>query len=277
MENFDSIEWSVIWDIIKNIVLPHTGTLIFNTIIFLFLGLIISIFYVIILHKKKVLKRKQKYYNWATKLYIPVLIIGFLFLFGNIGFITGVYKVLDHESEAIISSVYNNILKLSFESEKSKNEYIIKLQQSAREVKDSSIALEEYLKITATEYNTGYSVIDDNKNKLANFLISKYGNDIYKISVYGMLNAAGAKAHFNIDESLSYEEFSTGMDFLLDVGHKDIEQAIKDKLVVWFDSLLYNQYTSLVISQLAILLIIICLPLIDFFIYKKWIEPKYSN
>ncbi|WP_299683599.1 hypothetical protein [uncultured Dokdonia sp.] len=277
MENFDSIEWSVIWDIIKNIVLPQTGTLIFNTIIFLFLGLIISIFYVIILHKKKVLKRKQKYYNWATKLYIPVLIIGFLFLFGNIGFITGVYKVLDHESEAIISSVYNNILKLSFESEESKNEYISKLQQSAREVKDSSNALEEYLKITATEYNTGYSVIDDNKNKLANFLIGKYGDDIYKISVYGMLNAAGAKAHVNIDESLSYEEFSTGMDFLLDVGHKDIEQAIKDKLIAWFDSLLYNQYTSLVISQLAILLIIICLPLIDFFIYKKWIEPKYSN
>lgn len=277
MEDFDRIEWSMIWNIIKNIVLPHTGTLIFYTIIFLFLGLIISIFYVIILHKKKVLKRKPKYYNWITKLYIPVLIIGFLFFFGNIGFITGIYKVLDKENETIISSVYNNILKLSFESEKSKNEYILKLQQTAREVIDSSNALEEYLKITATEYNTGYSVIDDSKNKLANFLIDKYGDDIYKISVYGMLNAAGARAHVNINESLSYEEFSTGMDFLLDVGHKDIEQAIKDKLIVWYDSLLYNQYKSVVLSQLVLLLIIISLPLIDFFIYKKWIEPKYSN
>lgn len=277
MENFDKIEWSVIWSVIKDTVLPHTWILISNTVVFLFLGFIISIIYIIILNKKKVLKRKPKYYNWVVKLYIPTLIIGFLFVFGYTGFITGVYKVLNKENETIVSSVYNNVLKLSFESEKSKNEFIVKLQKSAIEVKDGSNALAESLKTTTTEYNTGYSVIDENKNKIAAFLIDRYGDDIYKISVYGMLNAAGAKASVNINESLSYEEFSAGMDFLLEVGYKDIEQGIKDKLMIWFESLLYGQYKSLVLSQLILLLIIVSLPIIEFLIYKKWVEPKYSN
>lgn len=277
MEYFNEIEWSFLWNIIKDIVLPHTGTLIFNTIIFLLLGFFLSLFYIIVLHKKKVLKRKPKYYNWAVKLYIPILIISFLFIFGHIGFITGIYKVLNKENKTITSSIYNSLLKLSFESEKSKNDFIVKLQQSAIEAKDDSSALIESLKITTTAYNTGYSVIDNNKNKIAVFLIDKYGNDIYKIVIYGMLNLAESKTHVTINKSLSYEEFSTGMDFLLNVGYKDIEQGIKDKLIKWFDYLIYDQYKSLVLFQLIILLIIICLPFIEFFIYKKWVAPKYSN
>ena len=277
MENFNEINWNTIWSIIKDIVLPHTGTLIFNTIIFLFLGFTISIFYIFILHKKKVLKRNLKYYNWAVKLYIPMLIIGFLFIFGHIGFITGVYKIINKENEAIVSSIYNNVLEISFESEKSKNDFIITLQQSAKEAKDGSNSIAESLKIITTEYNVGYSIIDDNKNKLATFLINKYRDDIYKISFYGMLNTAGAKVHIDINKSLSYKEFSAGMDALLHIGYKDIENGIKNKLTHWFDALLYSQYKSLVLSQLVLLLIFICLPLIEFFIYKKWIEPKYSN
>jgi hypothetical protein len=277
MEYFDKIEWNFLWNIVKGIVLPHTGTLIFNTIIFLLLGFFLSLFYIFILHKKKILNRKPKYYNWAVKLYIPILIAGFLFIFGHIGFITGIYKVLKNESKNITLSVYDNILKLSFESEKSKNDFIAKLQQSAIEAKDNSNALVESLKITTTAYNTGYSVIDDNKNKIAAFLVDKYGNDIYKIAVYSMLNLAGSKAHVTINKSLSYEEFSTGMDLLLDVSYKDIEQGIKNKLIVWFDYLVYDQYRSLIFFQLILLLIIICLPLIEFFIYKKWVVPKYDN
>ncbi len=277
MENFNKIEWNVIWNIIKDIILPHIGTLIFNIIIFILLGFIIAIFYSIILHKKKILKRKPKYYNWAVKLYIPMLVVGFIFIFGHIGFITGIYKILDKENKAIVSGIYNNVLKQSFESEKSKNEFIHKLQQSAIEVKDGSYALVASLKIITTEYNTGYSVIDNNKNKVVTFLIDKYGDDIYKTSVYAMLNVAGASAHVNIKESLSFNEFSAGMDFLLKVGFKDIKQGIIDKLMIWYDSVLYNQYKSLVLSQLILLLIIISLPLIEFFIYKRWVAPKYSN
>lgn len=277
MEYFQNIKWSEIWSIIKDTVLPHLGTLIFNSILFLFIGFILSIVYIFFLRKKKIFKRIPKYYNWAVKLYIPILIVGFLFVFGHIGFITGTYKVIDKENKRIVSSIYHNILKLSFESEESKNEFIIELQQSAIEVKDGSTALGASLKATATAYNTGYAVIDNNKNKLTDFLIDKYGDEIYKITIYGMLQAAGAKAHININKAFSYQEFSAAMNVLLDIGHKDIEQGIKDKLTIWLDALLYHQYKSLIVSQLILLLIIIGLPLIEFFIYKKWIEPKYVN
>ena len=80
-----------------------------------------------------------------------------------------------------------------------------------------------------------------------------------------------------MNKSLSYKEFSTGIDILINVGHKDIEQGIKDRLMVWFDYLLYDQYKSLVLFQLILLLILISLPLVEFSMYKKWIEPKYSN
>ena len=277
MEHFDTIEWSVIWSIIKDIVMPHTWILTSQTLIFLFFGFILSIFYIIILNKKKVLTRNPKYYNWAVKVYIPTLIVGFLFVFGYTGFITGVYKVMNKEKETIVSSVYNHVLKLSFESENSKNEFIVNLQISAIVVKGGSKVLLASLKKTTSEYNSGYSIIDDNKNKLANYLIDKYADDIYKIVIYGMLDAAGAKANINIEEELTYDDFSTGMDLLLDLDYKDIEQGIKDKLLIWFDDLLYKQYKSLLYTQLILLLIIMSLPLIEFFIYKKWIEPKYPN
>ena len=277
MEHFDTIEWSVIWSIIKDIVMPHTWILTSQTLIFLFFGFILSIFYIIILNKKKVLTRNPKYYNWAVKVYIPTLIVGFLFVFGYTGFITGVYKVMNKEKETIVSSVYNHVLKLSFESENSKNEFIVNLQISAIVVKGGSKVLLASLKKTTSEYNSGYSIIDDNKNKLANYLIDKYADDIYKIVIYGMLDAAGAKANINIEEELTYDDFSTGMDLLLDLDYKDIEQGIKDKLLIWFDDLLYKQYKSLLYTQLILLLIIMSLPLIEFLIYKKWIEPKYPN
>ncbi|QCE40056.1 hypothetical protein [Psychroserpens sp. NJDZ02] len=277
MEHFDTIEWSVIWSIIKDIVMPHTWILTSQTLIFLFFGFILSIFYIIILNKKKVLTRNPKYYNWAVKVYIPTLIVGFLFVFGYTGFITGVYKVMNKEKETIVSSVYNHVLKLSFESENSKNEFIVNLQISAIVVKGGSKVLLASLKKTTSEYNSGYSIIDDNKNKLANYLIDKYADDIYKIVIYGMLDATGAKANINIEEELTYDDFSTGMDLLLDLDYKDIEQGIKDKLLIWFDDLLYKQYKSLLYTQLILLLIIMSLPLIEFLIYKKWIEPKYPN
>ena len=231
----------------------------------------------VVLKKKKVLKRKPKYYNWAVKLYIPITIVGFLFVFGHIGFITGVYKILKNENEAIISDVFDNALKLYFESEESKNKLITELQQLAKETKDGSKVLIEFIKVETKEYNTGYSVIDRSKNKLASFILDKYGDDAYKICLYAMLNKAAGKAHINIDESLPYKNFSTGMDFLLEVGYKDIEKEIKNKLKVWLDSLLYSQYKSLILFQLILLFVIMSLPLIDFFINKKWIEPKYSN
>lgn len=274
MEYFKQMDWSLVWSIIKDIIIPYSGTLIFNTILFLFIGLILSIIYSIILSKKRVFKRRPKYYNWSVKLYIPMLIGMFLYVFGQIGFLRGVYKILNKEKESIVTSVYVKTLSLTFESEENKNAFIKEIQISAKDVKDSSSYLMKRLKKTTQNYNSGISIVDESKNKISIYLIEKYGNDIYKTGVYGMLNLAGAKAHININESMPYSEFSTAMDFLLSVEHRDIELAIKDKLIIWFTSLLDYQYHSMKKSFFILLLIIMSIPVIEFFIYKKWIEPN---
>ncbi len=273
MEYLEKMDWSLFWAVIKDTIVPHSATLIMNTILFLIIGFFLSIIYTIILTKKKVLKRKPKYYNWAVKLYVPILLCTFLYIFGQIGFIRGVYKVLYKEKEPIVASVYANTLSLIFESEKSKNTFVKEIQASAKDAKDGSDHLVELLKATSMNYNSGISLIDNGKNKISGYLIEKYGNDIYKTGVYAMLNLAGARVHANINESLPYNEFSAAMDFLLNVGYKEIEVAVQDKLMTWLTSFLDSQYHSMVKSLFLILFIVMSIPVIEFFIYKKWIEP----
>jgi len=132
-----------------------------------------------------------------------------------------------------------------------------------------------YLKEVALEKNTGNSIIDKSKNKVTEFLIDRYGDDIYTIAMYGMLNLAGP--HINLNESISFEEFNAGMELLLEVGYKDIEEGIKEKLTIWYDNILLTQYKSFISPYLIFILIMMGIPLIEFFIYKKWVAPKYSD
>ncbi|WP_282079696.1 hypothetical protein [Aquimarina algiphila] len=273
MEYLEKLDWSLVWGVIKDTIVPHSATLIFNTILFLIVGFFLSIIYTIILSKKKVLKRKSKYYNWAVKLYIPILLCAFLYIFGQVGFIRGVYKILHKEKEPIVSNVYFITLSFIFRSEENKNTFVKELQASAEYAKDGSDYLVELLKVTSTNYNSGISLIDRGKNKISVYLIEKYGDDIYKTCLYAMLNLAGGKVHADINESMSYDEFSAAMDFLLDVGYKEIEVAVQDKLMTWLTSFLDSQYHSMVKSLFIILFIIMSIPVIEFFIYKKWIEP----
>jgi len=270
-----NIDWFFLWEITKDIIIPKTGRLIFNTLLFLFLGILLSIIYTVFLSKKGRFKRKPKYYNWIVKLYIPFLIIFISFVFGQIGFVRGCYKILNSETKPIVATIYQETLSLTFESEESKNKFIKQIQSTATEVNNGSQNLIEVLKIASVNYNSGYTIIDNSKNKIASYLTEKYGNDIYKVSLYGLLNLAGAKAHANIDEALPYSEFSAAMDFLFTVDYKDIEIAIQEKLIEWFRSFLASQYHSMIKSFSILLLIIISIPLIEFFIYKKWVEPKF--
>ncbi len=273
MESIKNIDWLKLWSIFKDIILPHSGTLLFNCILFLFIGFILSILYIVILSKKQIFIRKPKYYNWAVKLYIPLLILGFLYLFGQIGLTRGVYKILHKEKASIVSGIFHGVLDFSFESEESKNIFIKGIQQSAIATKDGSNILVESIKDFVQKHGTGNSLIDNTKNKASSYLIEKYGEDIYKMVIYGMITVSGK--HININESLPYDEFSTVMDIMLVTGYKDIEQAITNKLTDWSDSLLSSQYHSMVKSLLILLLILISIPLLEYFIYKKWIEPSY--
>ncbi len=273
MKFLDTINWSEIWNIIKDVVIPHSGTLILNIILFLGIGFITSIIYILVLSKRRVLKREAKYYNWAVKLYIPILIIGFLYIFGQIGAIRGIYCIIQKEEKLIVSGISTSISKQFFESEESKNEFIKEIQQTAIEVKEGNDAFVGAIKSMASVNNTGYSLIDKSKNKISEYLIEKYGGDLYKITMYGIINAA--TPHADMSETLSYKEFNIAMDLLIHVGHKDIERSIADKLTVWFDHWLSSQYRSLVYSLLITLIIIMIIPLFEYGVYRFYIKPRY--
>ncbi|ADV50124.1 hypothetical protein Celal_2845 [Cellulophaga algicola DSM 14237] len=275
MEYLEKVDWPFIWSIVRDTVIPHSGTLIFNTLLFLFLGFAISLTYSIVIAKKKLLKRKPKYYNWAVKLYIPIIILSFLYIFGQIGLIRGIYKCLEKEKTNIVSGIYTNTLGFAFETEEAKNNFIGEIQATAIDTKDRSDEFIFQLRKESKNHNSGYSLIDSGKNKIADYLITKYGTDIYKAGVYAMLNFAIAHAaHTNMDEVITYGDFSAAMDFLMSVGHKDIEQVVLEKLNDWFTSLLDNQYSAIIKPLYMLALLVLLFPITEFFIYKKWVEPK---
>ncbi|TPN82429.1 hypothetical protein [Aquimarina algicola] len=276
LELFKNIDWSFIWSILRDIVLPNSGTLIFNIILFLFLGFIIAFMYNILLWRKGIFKRAPKYYNWVVKLYIPLLFIGILYVFGQWGFIRGIYKILDNEKVMIVEGIYNSSVQQIFKSEDAKNKFVLSAQILAMKAKSDSQDYAIFFKKHLTKYDTGNSFLNRTKNKLVKFIVTNYSDDLYTLTMYAFIASAG-KGHIDLSEALPYEEFSAVMDLLLEVGYQDIEKIVLEKLSEWFSMAITSQYNGMVKSILIILFLILILPLLEYFIYKKWIHPKYIS
>ncbi|PKV51784.1 hypothetical protein ATE84_3882 [Aquimarina sp. MAR_2010_214] len=275
----DQIDWKSLWEIIRDIVLPHSGTLILNCILFLFLGFIIAIVYCIVLYRKGIFKRTPKYYNWAVKLYIPLLIIGMLYVFGQWGIIRGVYRIINVERPIVVTNIYKGTLEYFFDNEQEKNKFLISLQLLAMETESSS---KDFITLLKSHYEKketkDQSFIGSVENKLATFFINHYGEEIYTYALYNMITtAAGKGAHVDVSDSFSYEQFKVAIDFLLEVGHQDLEKIILEKLDNWLQDVLSSQYYSIIKSLLILLILIMIIPFIEYFIYKKWIAPKYNT
>ncbi|WP_299441960.1 hypothetical protein [uncultured Aquimarina sp.] len=275
-ELFKNIDWGFIWSILRDIILPNSGTLILNIIIFLFLGFVIAIIYCIVLWRKGIFKRAPKYYNWAVKLYIPLLIVGILYIFGQWGFIRGIYKILDNEKTMIVEGIYNGSVQQIFESEEAKNKFVLSAQMLAIKAKSDSQDYAIFFKKNLKNYDTGSSFLNKTKNKLAKFIVNNYSDDLYKLTMYALITSAG-KGHIDFSEALPYDEFNAAMDLLLEVGYQDIEKVVLDKLSQWFSIGITAQYNGIVKSLLILLFLILIVPLLEYFIYKKWIAPKYIS
>ena len=187
--------------------------------------------------------------------------MGIIYVFFQISILRGFYKILDNNRTVIVKSIYNESVSHIFESNVEKNEFINEVQNIAKDTQDGAKAFSLQLQEQVDSYDSGNNYINKGKDKLAGYLLDTYSEDIYTLVVYGMLNAA---PHANITEAITYEEFSTIFEVLLSVDHKDLEQSIIRKIDSWCSNLLYNQYKSLLITNLLLLLLVMAIPLIEY-------------
>lgn len=267
-----NIDWVSFWEITKHYILPNVGTIIINVILFFLLTLIIAISYISILSRKKVFKRTPKYYNWAVKLYIPLLLIGIIYTGIQFGVIRGTYKILDNNRLSIVNNIYNTTAHQFFANEKEKQSFIQVISQLASKSQQSSKLLSQSFAKKMKQIHTGNTNVDNVKNNLTNYLINNYGDEIYSLSMYGLILAA--LPHADLTESLPYEEFREAIKVLLATDVKYIEASITKTLDQWCHELLVSKYWVMIILTIILLLTIMAIPLIEFFIYKKWIEKK---
>lgn len=269
------IDWRAFWNIIKLYVFPETGTLVLNSILFFVFAVIVAIVYNIILYRKKIFKRIPRYYNWIVKLYIPFLFVGIVYIFLQFGLVWSAYKVIDDKRPLIVEGIYNVTLLQFFESNAKKEQFIEGVQTFAKTSQEGSKTLSVLLKAYSHEQHSGNDMVDHTKNKLVDYFIDTYGDDIYTLAAYGLINKVAP--HVNLEDNLSYDDFHGAMSFLLEADHKTLEKSVVDALDSWCDNLITAQFKKIFIIIIVVLLIIMFIPFIEYFIYKKWVEPKYLN
>ncbi|HEX2899404.1 MAG TPA: hypothetical protein VHS96_06765, partial [Bacteroidia bacterium] len=252
---------------------PESLTVILSVLLYGFLGILLTIILLVLASRYKVFRRIPKYYNWAVKLYIPLVVLGTMYFSLQIGLIRGFYKVLDHESAAMTEGIYHQTIDRMFASQSEKEAYFKDLKALLVEYSHSSEALAEQLKARILSSNVDIGLVDKAKNGVATWLIDTFKDEIFSAVVFGALSVAGEK--MGVNESLSWSESQKIMDILLESDAADLEVVIREKLTEMLGKLFYKQYASMRSSSILLwFLIVPLLPLLEFFIYKRWLERK---
>jgi hypothetical protein len=271
MEKLNQVNWK---EIITEIVLPHLGTLTLYIVLFCILGFITSIFYNLILWKKNIFVRHNKYYNWFVKLYIPGLVFVFLYFSVQFAFIYGAKKIIKDEEAIVVSELYDVSTSQFFKSPQEREDFILKLQQSSASLQKLGNQISQEVDTYVAQNNTGYNIIDNTKNKLTHYVIKEYETNLYSAVLYGMLKASGSLTEKEQIENMSYNEVNLLIKKLNTVDPKDIETSVKAKLTEFIDKIISSQINGFAKTTLFIFLLIIFLPILEYLIYRWWINRK---
>ncbi len=271
MEYLKEIDWNALWYSVKDIVLPYIGTLLLYLLLFTLLGLILGILYNRLLRKKGILIRKPKYYSWAVKLYRPLMIIAFLYVFVQIGLIKGVFRILEKEKEPIVNGMYQTTLGTFLESDESKEKYLEILREAAKEAKEGSQDWIAKSKQKIAAYQSGG--LPEKTSKIVHYFQERYGDAIYKATLYSMVTIANFKTNNNYE--LKAQSFQNAMGHLNDSSAKEIETEVNKGLTTWYSSFMKRKCSVMVKGLLWVLIFMIGIPWLEYLIYKKWVLPKY--
>jgi hypothetical protein len=268
MEKLNQINWK---DIITEIVLPHLGTLTLYIVIFCVIGFILGVIYNIVLWQKNIFIRQHKYYNWLVKLYIPALLFTFLYFSVYFAFIFGAKSIIKDEESRIVNEIYETSVSQVFNSPQERKDFIVKLQKESAGIQKMSSDISKEVNTYVSQNNTGINLVDTSKNKLTNYIINKYQANLYSATLYGLIVASGSKIEV---KDMTYNEVNTLVNALSTLEPKKIESSVKDKLTELVDKIITSQINGFAKSTLLLFILIILIPIIEYFIYKWWINKQ---
>ncbi|MGO4770303.1 hypothetical protein ACEN2I_01455 [Flavobacterium sp. W22_SRS_FK3] len=276
-EYIDSINWQVAWGFTKQILLPNLGSLLFWSVLFILLGLLISIILTVNLHKKKFFARDKKYYNWFAKVWIPYILLVSIYFFGMLGLFYGGHAILSKESESMAATIYAQSVGSTFSSEKEKKEFLATLQKFSDSSEDFSKDLTKAIGVYIKKNNTGMSSVDHLKNTSTAYLLQKYEPEIYSTTLYGFIKVVDDKADLASLKKLNYAEFKLLLKQLNTIDPKRIEESIQLEMNNKLQSFLDYFYKGMIKHQLLLFALFLAIPFIEYFIYLKFVKTKESD
>uniref|UniRef100_A0AAU6WR47 Uncharacterized protein n=2 Tax=Chryseobacterium TaxID=59732 RepID=A0AAU6WR47_9FLAO len=107
-------------------------------------------------------------------------------------------------------------------------------------------------------------MINQPKNRMASWLMNRYGDRINTVIIYGILNSI---PDVEVTGDLSYREFDKITKQLLVLNPDDIEKSITEKIQNLLLIALQSQLKSMAGSLLMIWVILMLIPWLEFWIY----------
>lgn len=276
-EYIDTINWSEVWEFSKHIILPNMGWFIFWTVLFIITGLIISIVLNVYLYRKNIFTRDKKYYNWIAKLWIPYIIVVFLYFFGMLGLFYGGHSILSKENKSMTASIYAKTVGSTFSSEKDKKAFLSTLQQLSNSSEDVSKSLTKTLGLYITKNNTGLSSVDNFKNSSSTYLLHKYESEVYSAIMYGFMKVVDDKADITSFKKIKYAELKLLLKKLDKIEPKRIEESIQLEMSHKLQTILDYIYKGIMKHELLFLALFLIIPFIEYFIYLKFVKTKETD
>lgn len=270
----DAISWSETWNFLKLYILPNIGWFIFWIILFVLAGLIISIVLNIYLFRKNIFTRDRQYYNWIAKLWIPYLVLIFIYFSAMFGLFYSTHFVLEKENKNITANIYSKTLASKFSSEKNKKEFLNSLQL----ISDSSEAFTKSIAYSVSEEvkknNSGMAVIDNFKNASCNYLYQKYESEIYSSIIFGIIKAVDKEVDVASIKKVDYADFKLLLKKLDKVEPKQIENSVQAEISLKIKNILDYFYKGIMKHEALFFLLFLSFPFIEYLIYSKFIKRK---
>ncbi|WP_336734188.1 hypothetical protein, partial [Chryseobacterium sp. VD8] len=259
-----NIHWETIYSTVGYVLKNYPLKIVLFCFLFLVLGLLISSFLVIILKKYKALSRRQKYYNWFVKLYIPAIFIVNIVFSLKIGLFCGVYSALKKDSYSISEQVYNSSTYYIFKDNRSKKVFIEDLRKAVKDLSQKNNNAKVKVIDIAKAYHIKNDMIDLPKNWMASMFVNRYGDKIYSFIIYGILDSV---PNGGITNELSYGEFDAISEKLVVLNPENIEKSIVQKIQNLFLMILKSQFKTILKGILLIWVLLMCIPWFEFWIY----------